>query len=119
MLRHTIERVKRMVPIQRMRIVVNSQHMKYVDAEIPKPERKSLVSLPAIAKLQWVFFPAIQILAEDPSACITVFPSDHFVLEEQRVMSFVNLPWILSIAALRQSYCLGFLQKMLIRLWMD
>jgi mannose-1-phosphate guanylyltransferase len=92
MLRHTIERVKRMVPIQRMRIVVNSQHMKYVDAEIPKPERKSLVSLPCNRETAvGVLLPAIQILAEDPSACITVFPSDHFVLEEQRFMSFVEL----------------------------
>ena len=46
MLRHTIERVKRIVPLQRMRIVVNSQHLKYVHTEIPEPERKSLVVLP-------------------------------------------------------------------------
>ena len=91
MLRHTIERAQLMVPSQRMRIVVNSQHIKYVDAEISKPERKSLVLLPCNRETAvGILLPVIQILAEDPSACITVFPSDHFVLEEQRFMNFVE-----------------------------
>ena len=90
MLRHTIERAKRIVPLQRMRIVVNNQHLKYVHAEIPEPERKSLVKLPCNrGTAVGILLPVVQILAQDPSACITVFPSDHFVLEEERFMNFV------------------------------
>ena len=92
MLRHTIERVKRIVPIQRMRIVVNSQHMKYVDAEISDMERKSLTVLPCNRETAvGILLSVVQIFAQDPSACIAVFPSDHFVLEEQRFMNFVEL----------------------------
>ena len=92
MLRHTIERAKRIVPLQRMRIVVNNQHLKYVHAEITEPERKSLVELPCNrGTAVGILLPVVQILAQDPSACITVFPSDHFVLEEQRFMNFVEL----------------------------
>ena len=91
MLRHTIERVKRIVPIHRMRIVVNSQHLKYVHTEIPEPERKSLVVLPCNRETAVsILLPVVQILAQDPSACITVFPSDHFILEEERFMNFVE-----------------------------
>jgi mannose-1-phosphate guanylyltransferase len=91
MLRHTIERVKRIVPLQRMRIVVNSQHLKYVHTEIPEPERKSLVVLPCNRETAVsILLPVVQILAQDPSACITVFPSDHFILEEERFMNFVE-----------------------------
>ena len=91
MLRHTIERVKGIVPLQRMRIVVNNQHLKYVHAEIPEPERKSLFVLPCNRETAvGVLFPVVQIFAQDPSACITVFPSDHFVLEEQRFINFVE-----------------------------
>jgi mannose-1-phosphate guanylyltransferase len=91
MLRHTIERAKRIVPLQRMRIVVNNQHLKYVHAEIPEPERKSLVVVPCNrGTAVSILLPVVQILAQDPSACITVFPSDHFVLEEERFMSFVE-----------------------------
>jgi mannose-1-phosphate guanylyltransferase len=91
MLRHTIERVKRIVPLQRMRIVVNSQHLKYVHTEIPEPERKSLVVVPCNrGTAVSILLPVVQILAQDPSACITVFPSDHFVLEEERFMNFVE-----------------------------
>jgi mannose-1-phosphate guanylyltransferase len=91
MLRHTIERVKRIIPIQRMRIVVNVQHLKYVHAEITKPERKSLIVLPCNRETAvGILLPVIQILAQDSSACITVFPSDHFVLEEQRFMNYVE-----------------------------
>ena len=90
MLRHTIERAKRIVPLQRMRIVVNNQHLKYVHAEITEPERKSLVELPCNrGTAVGILLPVVQILAQDPSACITVFPSDHFVLEEERFMNFV------------------------------
>jgi mannose-1-phosphate guanylyltransferase len=91
MLRHTIERVKRIVPIQRMRIVVNNKHLKYVLAEIPEPERKSLIVLPCNRETAVsILLPVVQIFAQDPSAYITVFPSDHFVLEEHRFMSFVE-----------------------------
>jgi mannose-1-phosphate guanylyltransferase len=91
MLRHTIERVKRIVPLQRMRIVVNIQHLKYVHAEIPEPERKSLLLLPCNRETAvGILLPVVQIFAQDPSACIAVFPSDHFVLEEQRFMNFVE-----------------------------
>ena len=91
MLRHTVERVKRLVPIQRMRIVVNSQHWKYVQAEIPAPERKSLTVLPCNRETGvGVLVPVVQIVAQNPSACIVVFPSDHFVLEEQRFMNYAK-----------------------------
>jgi mannose-1-phosphate guanylyltransferase len=73
-----------------MRIVVNNQHLKYVHAEITEPERKSLVELPCNrGTAVGILLPVVQILAQDPSACITVFPSDHFVLEEERFMNFV------------------------------
>jgi mannose-1-phosphate guanylyltransferase len=91
MLRHTVERVKRLVPLQRMRIVVNSQHLKYVHKEIPKPERKSLTVLPCNRETAvGILLPTVQIIVQDPSACIAVFPSDHFVMEEQRFMNFVE-----------------------------
>jgi len=91
MLRHTIERVKRIVSLQRMRIVVNIQHLKYVHAEIPEPERKSLIVLPCNRETAvGILLPVVQIFAQDPSACITVFPSDHFILEEERFMNFVE-----------------------------
>ena len=91
MLRHTIERAKRIVPLQSMRIVVSNQHLKYVHAEIPEPERKSLVVVPCNrGTAVSILLPVVQILEQDPSACITVFPSDHFVLEEERFMNFVE-----------------------------
>ena len=91
MLRHTIERAKRIVPLQSMRIVVSNQHLKYVHAEIPEPERKSLVVVPCNrGPAVSILLPVVQILAMDPSACITVFPSDHFILEEEHFMNFVE-----------------------------
>ncbi len=91
MLRHTIERVKRIIPLQRIRIVVNNQHLKYVYADIPEPERKSLIVMPCNRETAvGILLPVVQIFAQDPSACIAVFPSDHFVLEEERFMNFVE-----------------------------
>jgi mannose-1-phosphate guanylyltransferase len=91
MLQHTVERVKRIVPIQRMRIVVNNSHLKYVYADIPETERKSLIVLPSNRETAVsILLPVIQIYSQDPSAYITVFPSDHFVLEEHRFMGFVE-----------------------------
>ena len=91
MLRHTVERAKRIVPLQRIRMVVNHLHLKYVFAEIPEPERKSLTVLPCNRETAVsILLPVVQIFEQDPSACITVFPSDHFVKEEKRFMNFVE-----------------------------
>jgi len=70
---------------------VNNQHLKYVHAEIPEPERKSLVVLPCNRETAVsILLPVVQIVAQDPTACITVFPSDQFILEEERFMDFVE-----------------------------
>ena len=91
MLWHTIERAKRIVPLQRIRIVVNNQHLKYVHAEISEPERKSLIVVPCNrGTAASILLPVVKIFAHDPSACVTVFPSDHFILEEERFMNFVE-----------------------------
>ena len=91
MLRHTVERVKCIVPLRRMRIVVNNEHLKYVHTEIREAERKSLVILPCNRETAvGILLPVVQIFAQDPSACITVFPADHFVLEEHHFMNFVE-----------------------------
>jgi len=92
MLRHTIERVKRIVSLQRMRIVVNIQHLKYVHAEIPEPERKSLIVLPCNRETAvGILLPVVQIFAQDPSACITVFPSDHFYTGRRTLYEFCGI----------------------------
>jgi len=92
MLRHTFDRVKSVVPLQHIRIVVNSQHLEYVHKELSERERKFLTILPCNRETAvGILLPLVQIVAQDTNAFVTVFPSDHYVMEEQRFMNYVEL----------------------------
>jgi mannose-1-phosphate guanylyltransferase len=87
LLRQTLDRVARLVPPQRTVVVTLASHAHYLAAE--------LADLPGISVLYQpcdrgtaagVLLPAHWIHAHDPRATVVVFPTDHFILEEDRFM---------------------------------
>jgi mannose-1-phosphate guanylyltransferase len=94
MLEHTFRRAEKLIPPERLFTVVNRQHLEYAEARrqlrsrptgtvVLQPENKETgpgLMLPLIYLLEWY-----------PNAVITVFPSDHFVEEEDLFMGYVDL----------------------------
>jgi mannose-1-phosphate guanylyltransferase len=83
LLRHAIDRAARIVAGDRVAIVVAEQHRRLWEAELSALPLARLVIQPenkgtAIGLLLGV----AQVLRQDPSARFIVFPSDHFVADE-------------------------------------
>ena len=90
LLRQTLERVALLIPPQRIVVVTQASHARYLDPE--------LAGLPGVRVLPQpsdrgtaagVLMPAHWIKARDPHAIVAVFPADHLILEEAAFMDHV------------------------------
>jgi len=91
MLRHTLDRVEKIIPAKQLQIVVNRKHRNYVQEEIKERERKSILVAPENREsAASVYLALSHIYFRDPEAVVAIFPSDHFIGEEDRFMSYVE-----------------------------
>ncbi len=92
MLEHTFDRVERLIPRERTVTVVSQDHLNYPavcrqlagrphGTVIAQPENKD--TLPGI------LLPLMHLYKRHPEATVAVFPSDHFIFEEDLFMSHV------------------------------
>lgn len=94
MLEHTYERVEKVIPARQIVTVVSKEHLRYAPVRhqlacrasqdvIVQPENKE--TGPGI------LLPLMHINKRCPEAIVAVFPSDHFILEENRFMEHAAL----------------------------
>lgn len=94
MIEHTFARAERLIPRERLLTIVSKHHLNWrevrrqlaqraPDTVIVQPENKDTgVGL---------LLPLTVLQRRCPHAMVAVFPSDHFILEEQRFMAHVSL----------------------------
>lgn len=94
MLEHTFQRAEMLIPAQRLFTVVAREHLDFADV------RRQLASRPRQAVLvqpynrdtaAGILLPLMYLYKQYPEAVAAIFPSDHFVLEEDRFMRYVEL----------------------------
>jgi len=91
MLQHTMARARKLVGGKQLRVVVCRSHLSYVKEEIASREQDALVVLPCNRETAAsVLLPTLQIHHRDPSALVAVFPSDHFILQEDHFLAYVE-----------------------------
>lgn len=91
LLRQTLERVGRLVPPERIVVVTQAAHERYLDPELADLPGVQVLSQPSDrGTAAGVLMPAHWIRARDPHATVAVFPADHYVLEEERFMWHVG-----------------------------
>jgi mannose-1-phosphate guanylyltransferase len=92
MLRCTLDRVERLIPAERILIVVGAHHREEVEKQLNHWPRQNIIFQPANRDTApGVLLPLAHITARDPQATIVVFPSDHFVGDEQRFIGAVGM----------------------------
>ena len=94
MLEHTFDRVERLVSSDRLLTVVSKHHLKYVEVrqQLSGRPRSTLVIQPENKETgPGLLLPLMHLYKRYPDSVAAVFPSDHFILEEQRFMSYVHL----------------------------
>lgn len=90
LLRQTLERVSLLVPPERIVVVTQASHARFLGAELAGLPAVHVLSQPSDrGTAAGVLLPAHWIRARDPHAIIAVFPADHFIRDESGFMSHV------------------------------
>jgi mannose-1-phosphate guanylyltransferase len=92
MLRHTLDRVEKIIPPKQLQIVVARTHNKYLPDVLKEREKKAVLFAPENRESAASIYLALShIIIRDPEAVVALFPSDHFIGEEERFLRYVEL----------------------------
>jgi mannose-1-phosphate guanylyltransferase len=92
MLHHTIDRVQRLVPRNRVITVVSPDHRQFVQGQLWDRPAGTVIFQPENREtLPGVLLPLVHVLRREPQSTVAVFPSDHFIWEEARFMEYVRV----------------------------
>jgi mannose-1-phosphate guanylyltransferase len=91
MLRHTLDRVEKIIPVKQLQIVIDKKHNEFAGGEITEKERRAVLIAPENRESAASIFLALSYINyRDPEAIVAVFPSDHFIGEEGRFLRYVE-----------------------------
>jgi mannose-1-phosphate guanylyltransferase len=93
MLEHTFQRAEKLIPAQRLFTVVAREHLNFdeVRAQLAWRPRQTIVVQPYNRDTAaGILLPLAHLYKQYPNAVTAIFPSDHFVLEEELFMSHVE-----------------------------
>jgi len=94
MLEHTFDRAERLIPASRILTIVNPKHLKHTEAlrQIASRPAGTVILQPENRDTgPGILLPLLHLYQRFPEAVVAVFPADHFVLEEERLMDHVEL----------------------------
>jgi len=94
MLEHTLDRAKKLIPPERIFTVISKDHLRYpeVRRQLFSPLRGNVVVQPENRDTgPGLFLPLVHLCKRYPDSTVAVFPSDHFILEEDIFMLHVSL----------------------------
>jgi mannose-1-phosphate guanylyltransferase len=94
MLEHTIRRAQKLIPENRIVTIVSRDHLKYAEVRrqlSPYADQNVIVQPVNRETGPGVLLPLMHIYKRSPEAVVAVFPSDHFIWEENRFMDYVDL----------------------------
>jgi len=93
MLEHTLHRAEQLIPAEQLLVVIAKEHLQF------KEVRRQLASRPQDCIIiqpenkdtgPGILLPLLHLQKRNPAAVVTVFPSDHFILEEVLFMQHVE-----------------------------
>jgi mannose-1-phosphate guanylyltransferase len=94
MLEHTFHRAEKLIPAEQIFTVVSRRHLLRTEIclQVASRPRETLIVQPANKETgPGILLPLMFIYKRCPQAIVAIFPSDHFVLEENRFMNHVKL----------------------------
>lgn len=94
MLEHTFYRAEKLIPRERLFTIVSRNHLSHpeVRRQTAKRPRDTVVVQPENKETApGLLLPLMHLYKHFPESVVVVFPSDHFILEEDLFMSHVNL----------------------------
>jgi mannose-1-phosphate guanylyltransferase len=93
MLEHTFQRVEKLIPAHEFLVIIAKEHLQFdeVRRQIAWRPRECIVIQPENKDTApGVLLPLLHLYKRYPDALVAVFPSDHFILEEDLFMQHVD-----------------------------
>ncbi|PKL81513.1 MAG: hypothetical protein CVV24_14860 [Ignavibacteriae bacterium HGW-Ignavibacteriae-3] len=91
MFRHTIDRTALLIPHDKIFTVVNTDHSRYVEDESLNNSSITILEQPCLRDTAaGILFPLLKIKSINPESTVAIFPSDHFILNEERFMEHIS-----------------------------
>jgi mannose-1-phosphate guanylyltransferase len=93
MLEHTLHRAEKLIPAQKLLVVITKEHLQFdeVRRQIASRPQECIIVQPENKDTgPGILLPLMHLHKRDPAAVVTVFPSDHFILEEDVFMQHVE-----------------------------
>ena len=94
MLEHTYRRCQLLIPARRVLTIVSKQHLRHPEVRRQLRDRRANTVIVQPANKETgpgIFLPLLHLYKRNPEAIVAVFPSDHFILDEDRFMDHVDL----------------------------
>jgi mannose-1-phosphate guanylyltransferase len=94
MVEQTFRRVERLIPAHQILTVVTRQHLLHPDVcrQLARRRSETIVVQPSNKETgPGILLPLAFICNRSPEAIVALFPSDHFILQEERFMNYVTL----------------------------
>jgi mannose-1-phosphate guanylyltransferase len=93
MLEHTLHRTEKLIPAQKLLTVIAKEHLQFdeVRRQIASRPRECIIIQPENKDTgPGILLPLMHLHKRSPDAIVTLFPSDHFILEEDLFMRHVE-----------------------------
>ena len=91
LIRQTINRASKIIPSKNILTVVTSHHSNFYREELcNRPEETLIVQPCPRGTSAGILLPVAKIYKSDPDSTVAIFPSDHFILEENKFMNYVR-----------------------------
>ncbi len=94
MLEHTFQRAEKLIPPEKILTIVGKHHLQHVEVrrQLSSRDKDTVIVQPANKETgPGILLPLMHLYKRCPEAIVSVFPSDHFILEEDRFMAHVDL----------------------------
>lgn len=91
MLEHTLARVERLIPRERVLVVVSADHREEAAQQLAHWPAENVIYQPLNRDTApGILLPLAHITHRQPFATVAIFPSDHFIVDEARFMASVE-----------------------------
>lgn len=91
LLEHTLARVERLIPRERMLVIVSTDHQEEAAQQLAQWPAENVIYQPANRDTApGILLPLAYLSRREPFATVAIFPSDHFIVDEDRFMATVS-----------------------------
>ena len=91
MVQHTLRRAEKLISREKLLVVVDPKHQEVIQEQLADRPAGTLIFQPINRETApGVLLPLSHIYNTDPDSTVAIFPSDHFILEEDRFMEHIR-----------------------------